>query len=426
MVVKQVMLIGSGTNSIETTEAYDLSGEFDLDELCGRMTFKLPYLLPGQKNVTEDSIDLTRLKKYDTVQLYYDEFPKQLDDGTVIQAPSVPRPADLQRIFYGYIRSIRLSKAKDNITYEIEALGTLGLGEERPLTFERKEGELLNVIAGTPSGTSLNNADIGVLQLAFGDQTSDLIPAVQFRDVDANALFIKVESAKSLKEVLSAIRERYAVIIHQVGEGTMYVMTPFYLLNAGSDESLNFNAWDFRLGLNVFDCDYGDITNNVNSVVVLGFYPHFGMAIDPIMVQLNAGSGNPVTQKNYNYMIFENRDLTSDEDCQKVARQKLLEISRNFTISFRTKFLPTMFVGQPFTFTDFDRFTESSVWVIKKIAWNITKDDVSATITGYASSLDVCPEDIVIENTGIADVDQLEIRQKLEADAANWIGRFDA
>ncbi len=418
------MLIGSGSNSIQTTEAYDMEGEFDIDELYGKLTFKLPYLLPGQKNVTSSTVDITRLKKYDTVQLYYRDFPYTDANGRTVSEPAVPTLGQLKRVFYGFIKSIKLSKSKDSIDYEIEAHGSLGMADERPLSFERKEGELQNLIIGTASGNTINNADIGILQLAFGDQTNTIIPNVEFRDVNANTLFIKVDSAQNLKDVLSKIRENYAVIITQIGDGTMLVLTPFYLLSSKSDSYLSANGWSFVLGVNMFNLDYGDITDNVNSVAVLGFYPSWGVAIDPIMLQLNAGSGNPVTDKNYNFIVFENRNLQSDLDCQKVARQKLLEIERNFAVSFKTKFDPAMTVGQPFTLTDYDRFNNSSVWIIKKLQWTITKDDVSATITGYAHSLTTLPEQMVIDTAGLADINGLEAVKKADAALVTWTGNL--
>jgi len=418
MAIRQILRIGSGDNSIETTEGYNFSGAFDIDELHGILTFSLPYLLPGQKNVSEQDIDLTRLKKYDTVQLYFREY----GEGEVV--PNTTIPEDLDLIFYGFIKSIKLAKGKDSIPYEIEAHGTLGLAEERTLVFERKEGELQNLLVGSTLGTELNPDDIGVLQLAFSSQTNEIIPRVEFRDVDANTLFVKINSAKNLKDVLSNIKENYALIIHQLGDGTLLVLTPFYLLSAREDDFLNVNSWSFELGTNAYELDYGDLTNNINSVVVLGFYPHFGMAVDPVMVQLNAGAGNTPGPESYNYLTFENRDITSDEDCQKVARQKLLEITRNYAIKFRTKFDPAMHIGQPFTINDNDRFTTNQVWIIKTLEWTISKDDVSAQITGYANSLDTFPEDIVISNTGIADVDALEIREKLDDQLVNWNGNF--
>lgn len=411
--IYQVMEIGSGTNSIETTEAFNISGEYDMDAMWGTLTFNLPYLLPGQKNVTQSGVlDVTRLKKYDTVRLYYDEL------DTLI---TPIRPSDLKQVFYGYIDNIKLAKRKDDITYEISALGTLALARERNLIFERKQGFLQNIIIGSasPQGT-LNADDIGILQLGFGAQTTAIIPQVDFLDVDVNTLVINIEGGKNLGDVLKQITEKYAVIIHQIGDGTLMVMTPFFLLNSRNNATLNVNGWEFELGVNVFELDYGDLSNNINSVVVKGYPPSVGVAIDPVMVQLNAGSGVTPQPEHYNYLVFELRDLVSIEDCQKVARQKLLEIARNYSVSFRTKFKPEFQIGQPFTLTDNDRFNTNQIWILKKFTFNLSKDDASATITGYAHALDMFPEDIVIDPTGIADVDVLELKDKVPPEL-NWV-----
>lgn len=417
--IKQVMLIGSGANSIETDTAFNIRGEFDIDNLYGTLNFNLPYAMPGQKAVRgapTGVLDLTRLKKFDSVILYFKEF--ETYQGTV-------RPEQMSRVFYGFIDTIRLSKQKGDFNYEITALGSLGLGDDRNLLFQRKSGELQNLLIGTPSSdNTLNNEDIGILQLAFGEQTSDVIPSVEFIDVDANTLFVATEGGKNTKEVLSAIREKYAVVIHQRGDGTLTVFTPFFLLSA-RETALNVNGWDFKLNDNIFNLDYGDLTSNLNAVVYMGFPPFFGQAVDPIAVQFNAGSGNTPNQNNIVYRIFYNRELKSDEDCQKAARSKLLEIARNYSVSFQTKFNPAFGVGQPFLLTDEDRFNSQQIFFIKKYNFVIDKGDVSCTVTGWAHSLEVFPEDIVIEPTGIADVDALEIRDKLDADAGtDWNGRY--
>lgn len=415
-VPRQIMEIGSGDNSIETTEAFNISGTFDIDVLWGTLNFSLPYLLPGQKNVTETGVlDITRLKKFDTVKLYYDE---------IEQSISPVRPNNLVNVFYGFIDTIRLVKNKDSIDYSITALGTMALSDDRTMLFERKTGELQNLIIGsaTSQGT-LDPTDVGLLQLAFGGSTPDIVPEVAFIDVDANTLFVDVEGGKKLSETLKQIREKYAVIIHQTGNGTLQVFTPFFLLDSRNNEYLNAYGWEFELGVNAYNLDYGDLTSAINSVVVVGFPPSVGVAVDPVQVQLNAGSGNPITQANYNYLIFEQRDLQGVEACQKVARQRLMEIQRNYSITFKTKFDPRFAVGQPFVINDNDRFTENQVWIIKAFTFNITKDDISCDITGYSHSLDQFPEDIVIDSTGIADVDQLEIREKLPTDM-NWLGNI--
>jgi len=412
-VPRQIMEIGSGTNSIETTEAFNITGEFDIDNLWGTLSFSLPYLLPGQKNVTDTGVlDITRLKKFDTVKLYYDEI-----ENTI----SPVRPGNLVNVFYGFIDSIKLVKNKDSIDYSFSALGTMALADDRNLIFERKTGELQNLIIGSPTRVgTLDPNDIGILQLAFGAQTSVIVPEVAFIDIEANTLFVNLQGGKKLSEVLKEIRDKYAVIIHQTGNGTLQVFTPFFLLSSQDSEYLNAYGWDFKLGVNMYNLDYGDLTNAINSVVVLGLGGVVGVAVDPVMVQLNAGSGNAVTQADYNYLVFEQRDLQGVEACQKVARQKLLEITRNFSITFKTKFLPQFAVGQPFIVNDNDRFTSDQIWIIKKFSFTINKDDISCDITGFANSLDQFPEDIIIDATGIADVDQLEIRTKLPAEL-NWL-----
>lgn len=422
--IKTVLEVGSGSNSIQTTEGFNFKGEFDIDNLWGTLTFNLPYLLPGQKSVSQaGTLDLTRLKKYDTANLFFGEFERNLDSVTTTTN-------GMSKVFHGYVDSIRLVKNKDGFDYEISALGTMALAGERNLAFNRKSGEFKNLLAGGPiqvvgqTGEILNQDDIGLLQLTFGSELNRIIPEVEFVDIDTDTLFVNVDGGENLKEVLSQIRDNYAIIIHQNPNGTLTSFTPFFLLQARSNvQSFGIsNAWTFELAVNIFNLDYGDLSSNINSVVVLGYPPAFGMAVDPIAVQLNAGSGNAVTQSNYNYEIRENRNLTSDLDCEKTARNILLDKQRNYSVTFKTKFDPRYRVGQPVVINDNDRFNAGQLWIIKKFAYNISKEDVSCDITVFTNSLTVFPENIVIEPTGIADIGALELRDKLTEQIANTGG----
>jgi hypothetical protein len=172
------------------------------------------------------------------------------------------------------------------------------------------------------------------------------------------------------------------------------------------------NAWRFDINDGtLFEIDYGDLTNHYNAVVVLGRPPVYGVAVDPIAVQNNGG--------HINYIVHENRYLVSDEDCQQVARDKLLEISKNYVVTIKTKFHPEFMVGQPFTIIDNDRFDGTQTLIIKKYSFSIDKEDVSCTIQGYANTPQMLPEKLVLEPTGVMDVDILQIRDK-ELDVTKW------
>jgi hypothetical protein len=231
-------------------------------------------------------------------------------------------------------------------------------------------------------------------------------------DITESNLFIDVRGGKDTKEALQSITKKYALIIHQRGDGHIMVMTPFYLLSAASDPVLNFWAWNFSLlDGTMWDVDYGDVTSNVNAVIVIGNSASVGIAVDVIASQLTGGR--------IVYQLMENRSVVGKEACEQIARNKLLELERNNIISFKTLFNPEFMVGQPIQLQDNDRFTGEEIFILKRYAFTIDKGDVSCDITAYAHSLTTLPEDIVLSNTGIADVDSLGIREKV-VDLTGW------
>jgi len=381
-IIKQAMLIGSSENSLETTEAFAIDCTFEMEALAPSLNFKLPYLLPGQKNVINSGVDITRLKKYDTVKLYFKEFDTDPGDITV---------DDLELVFDGYINTISLSKTKSDISYSINALGTAGLCNTRTPFYQQKGDELHNVIRRALEDSELNKI---------------IIP--NFIDASISSLWINITGGKSLKEMFDQVKDKYAVIITQDGRGRLNIFTPSFLASANAAESeLNTYKWIFDINDGtIFEIDYGDITSNINAVVVTGFPPSYGIAVDLIAVQ-NVGG-----QKRY--VGFEKMDLVGVEACEKYAQDKLLEIERNYVVSFKTKFNPAFMVGQRFSIIDNDYFTGEELFFLKKYTFRIDKQDVSCDISGFTHSLTVIPERLVISNTGIADLDITGNKEKIE------------
>jgi len=204
-----------------------------------------------------------------------------------------------------------------------------------------------------------------------------------------------------------SIQDKYAAILHESGDGIFRLSTASFFSNK---TEVDFD-FDFDQG-NVFDLDYGDITSNYNAVVVFGLPPVVGIALDVVGVNNN---NNQV-----NYLAFINRDLEGIQQCETVAQNKLLELQRNFVISFKTQFKPEFKIGQTFSMSDNDRYTGDERFIIKKVSWQIKKDAVDATITGYTHSLTLLPEKQVISKTGVADVDTLQLRAKLDDAENEW------
>lgn len=433
--IRQVMEIGDGENSFFTEDGFGISGEFDMDNLSGMLDFSLPYFIPLPDSTEKQfatltagtGIDTNRLKKFDIIRLFFLELKNDMGgevetykitetientDGTTETIESNGYKIDgieMSKIFDGFIDTIKQSTAKTTIAYDFTALGTLGLSNYRNMSYEHKTGTAYELIQ-----TLLQISGLQKGQFNVGAVQRNIIPANKVRFIDVNAInrVLITEGGKALKKVLDGLKSKYALIIHQSGDGYMNVMTPFSLLSARDNETLNVNAWQFDINEGtLYEINYGDLGNNYNAVVILGFPNLYGVALDPIAVENNNGI--------VNYLILENRNLNSEEECQKVARDNLLEMERNYIISVKTKFSPELMVGQPFQIKDNDRFTGNELLIIKRYVFSIDKQDVSCWVSGFAHGATLIPEDIALSNIGVLDVDILSIRTK-ELDVTAW------
>jgi len=416
MYIKKIMELGSGDNSLSTEDVPDITGDFDIDNLCGEVTFSLPYYitLPDsttvQYNQADTGVNTNELKKFDRCNIYYGEF--ETDPGAITQHGEEDYRAggvQLTKIFEGFIDTVKLSKSKSSISYNFTALGTLGMANYKNLSYEHKEGTAGTLI---PTWLQISGLQIGEFNIPGQVPAYDYIPLskMRFVDVDADNFLIVGNGGTALKDVLSGIREKYALIIHQSGDGYVNVLFPFFLVNNYGDAGVT--AWEFNINDGtLYDIDYGDLTQAYNGIVVIGQGGIKGVAVDVIALQNNGGV--------VNYLTLEHQDLKSEEDCQKVAREKLLEMEKNYFITVKTKFDPRFAVGQPVAIIDNDKYDGTQVFWIKKYSFTISKTDVSCTVQASAAGQTLIPEDLIMASDGIADVDILEIRDK-ELDTTDW------
>ena len=113
--------------------------------------------------------------------------------------------------------------------------------------------------------------------------------------------------------------------------------------------------------------------------------------------------------------------MIDTESCQKVARNELLNILKNYVVIFNTKFDYRYRLGQPVIIYDNDRYPDGKIFFIKSYRVSLSKDSVVCTIVAYASSITQLPEDLVIDSDGITDVDNLDITYETQ----NTIGWGD-
>lgn len=413
--IKKRFTFQQGGDIIQTTEGYSINGEFDMDAICGTLSFNLPYVfstLPQSAyfGSTGASLDGFRLKKYNFVTLDYADLERDRE----------PLESEYVTIFDGYINSINLIKSKLSIEYNIQCYGTLGLANEKNLSRNVENTLIENMPFIILQRANLQKGSYNELP---SDQQEDIVPVSSFSDSNGNStvslnsiagITAKNIGGKNAKEAIVEYKTRYGLIFHQDPDGKVQVTSPVDILNKD-----RIDAWSFNTEENVFELDYGDLTSNIDGVVVYGFGGVKGEALDITQIKLKGIQQNSNGKYNVNILRFERRDLLSEEECQKVARALLLENNKNYTTSFRTIFDPYFRVGQPLVINDHDLFSGEEIFFIKSFKYTLDKNDVSCTITAYNHVLNVLPEEIVIANSGILDVDTLGIRDKVD-DGGVW------
>jgi hypothetical protein len=426
--IKQILLIGSGENSIQTELGNDFNLSFDMDAVIGQCTFKLPYIDLGE------SVSLKRLKKGDEVKLWFGSFDENPGDTTINEVDAsfdnngyqLPHNG-MYLIFDGVIDRIPLSKSKDDYPYEITAIGSLGLGNGLQIARAVKE---LN----TPRdmiNTLLQVAGLQIGENNVGEGNIDLFPSNKIRLLytSESSLQIQTSGGTNLIDEIKSIRDRHSLIVFQSGDGLINITTPQQL--AGGVNSTNATGgirqiatWDFRWGDNIFEIDYGELNNDVNTIICVGKFGRVGYGVDPYALQLTAGydeqgEPNPIQPQHYKYNTLIRRSVSNPEELERIAKDKLLELTRNYVVSIKTLYSPHYMIGDAIRIFDEDRYPNGQIFFIKKIDAIISKNDVSCTLTVYSNSLAVVPEKFILDSTGVADVDVLDIENDLN-DATGW------
>jgi hypothetical protein len=355
--------------------------EEDIDASYITMTFELPY-------IKTDNFDTTDIKKYDNCELYFAWF-NSTDERDAANTE------DMHKVITGYIDSFTRSESKDTgIVYNITVKSTWGLAYERSSEIKYFTGTIPTIIDHAIQNSSL----------------AQYIHDIDIRGISEN-LVINVDSSIYLGEVFKKMSEDYIFKVYQINDGTLRVWTPTYFI------SNNNNVHQYDLTQNVFNIDYGDGQNNIDCVIVYGTNVS-GVAFDPIAYMLKNQSEviptpQTIDQGKLNPLKIERRDLYSEEDCQKVAREKLVELARNYTITLTVDYDPTHQLGDMFVIKNSKIVPEEQKWIIKKRTVTISKEDISCSIVAYSNSVTDFPDDILISSTGILDTDMLEITDKV-------------
>lgn len=357
----------------------------DLDKVPIEASFTIPF-------INEGALDTTNLHKYDAVKIYFKfyESARARDIGTL---------DDMYLVFDGYITTLENSENKSGgDEYNVKCVSTAGLMYER--------GTLVPTFTGTIPMICEQLLDQGNMINYF--------PNINIEGFSQNFV-AQVESNKFLGKVFDEMKEKYAMYIFQSGNGDLWITLPSWF-----GEQTEFKTYDLQQ--NVFDINYGEITQNVDTVVCFGAGNVFGVAFDPISYQLKLGT-DPNNLQNtvqperelMSELYIYRRDLFGSEDCQRVAKEKLIELAKNYSLSFSTEFDPLQKVGDKLVIINSKKISPGQKWIIKSREITIQKSDISCNITCYSNSIQDIPENMLSSAVlGLLDTDTYEITEKIE------------
>ena len=366
---------------IDFGNGFSISG--DLDEGIIECTFELP-------DYKGESFTTASIKKYDACDIYFGTFDSQ-DDANNAEL------GDLKQEVWGYVHSLVVNEDKEGgINYSMTVKGTYGLTKERTAHVSSYSGYLSEIIIWGMKYTDM----AGYLG---GIDDSGVV----------NNFAIKVKTSNVFFEVMQGIKEDYALYIYQNGDGVLIIESPSYLAKK------SLTVYEYDLEESVFTIDYGELNNNIDSVVVHGLNC-VGIAFDPITYQLkNSLSGIPASTEidltKLNPLKIYNLNLQSEEDCQKLAQEKIVEIAKNYSITINCAYDSRINLGSMIRIKNSKVIPDTQLWIVKKRDLSFSKEDLSFTLTLYSNSVSDFPEDRLLGSSGLLDTDMLNITSKVES-----------
>ena len=345
--------------------------------------------LPAIQNEFFNTIDM---KRFDVFKIYF----KYFDNKEDAEAAGVD---DLDLIFDGYVESTPMTESKtEGLVYNgLRLKSTAGLFYETNSPVKFFDGTINTIMEAVQQ---------------YGVSTYFLTGLEIDPNISANWV-LKVGTNNFLGEVFDNIRKSYSINIYQESDGNLRIRLP-------SSFSEFQNPWIMDLLTNAFEVDYGDVSQNTDSIIIVGTNC-VGVAFDPITYQLKNGvlrenlvSSIVPNNRLLNPRVIVRRDLYNTEDCQRVARETLLEVAKNYVISVKCLYDPEIQLGDTFIINNSRKVFNTQIWIVKSKTINISKDGAATLdIKGYSNCLVDFPEDILISATGILDTDILELTDRV-------------
>lgn len=409
--LKQVLIIGnktynSASDELVTELGLDFSGTFDMDSTSGILSFKLPYIdSANEKNFQNSDVVTFKniIKKWVPIRLYAKMLPT--NEKTSI---NLHNDGKLDQMFEGVVLGIRISRSKTDYNFDIECIGTLSyVGNE----FKLPIGSALLDFTGTQYFDNVIK-QAGATALI---NTSTVLRNVSGKVDTTN---IKWTMVNNLSEIFNSVREDFGIRVHQQGNGIVNIFDLLYYFDQTTDNSQTL-AWEYVLGQNMFNIDYGDLTTDVQMVEVVG-NGDIGYAIDPTgmslkATQLGKSEDDPTL---YNKITIYRPDIVGKDELELAGKNHLLELMQNNIITFQAPLNTKINVGDFITVDDGELYSNQAM-IVKGYTFNISKSDVAMTITAYRSVLATQPQSLIVSKSGITDTELIKVTKEIE-DLNNW------
>ena len=369
MIKEYIKLTSANGQTYSFSNFRDVSIEKELDDVISIMSFSTAI----------DTEIASIIQKYD-----YFEYYIKPNDSDYYTAQ-----------FRGYIDKKLVSKSKTSRTITWQCLDKLS-------RFNRVNMEF---------ALQVNN--LKYLVEAITEQANTKLPGFLVFDLrlDGSEIILKdLEPSTNILEFLRNIREKAALYIYyEPVSNRVVITTPLYLQY--NYRTAGFPVLEFDTKNNILGTfDYGDISSDINTVIFYGMGGVKGMASD-----FANYASNDQLRPLYRY----NFSTGSKEELEKMARNELLDILRNHSMSFNisvTKTALDIEIGSMCTINDHDTFNGDRFFIISKKSLTMRKDDIIISLTVRAGTLVDFPEDLVLENYGITDYDTLEVNEKESGD----------
>jgi len=333
------------------------------------------------------SYDLDNISSTGSIELPFDPTYKDTEKFTPIEVyvgevDSIDyTKEDLVKVWDGYIMEVSITDSKTAANLSIEFADKM---------------QFFNInIPIRPSVGGLLYEFVDVLKQSYKE--SDInIPF----DIDVKAfenVIVKPDKENNTIQQLESIRNKTVIYIDYIPySNTLLFKTPRYIQYIQNQEA---EAWQFNKDNIIGDLKLSSATSMITTVVYTGLGGRKGVAID--FLALAAGR----RQREERYYAAYSANV---QELEKLAREKLLERARNNIVEFSAPVTNDTLKIRPGDLIQIKdtKFFDGEVFIVKNLSYSINKtSDVVLNIQAFASVLATFPEDFVMNDYNITDID---------------------